>query len=157
MINVSDVNENYVEQEQDAFNSYVQDHNLVDNSFNSPVSSFSNFDSFDTSYDEVNNNLDNYQNTFNNNINNNFDGYNSYYEDSGGNIDSYGTPLTSVIVSDDDTSDFSESGHASADIPDQRNPGQYYNDDSGDVSKVLNNPPFRSEAVNKFLGHNNLY
>ena len=72
-------------------------------------------------------------------------------------IDNYGTPQASVIVSNDlggDMEDFQSDvvvQQASAPVPDQANPGQYFNDDQHSVSIVLNNPPFRSEAVNKFL------
>ena len=72
-------------------------------------------------------------------------------------IDNYGTPQASLIVSnglEGDMEDFPSDvvQQASAAVPDQVNPGQYYNDDQQSVSIVLNNPPFRSEAVNKFLG-----
>ena len=81
-----------------------------------------------------------------------------FYPSDTSNIDNYGTPLASVIVSNDlegDMEDFPPSDvlqQASAAVPDQVNPGQYFNDDQQTVSIVLDNPPFRSEAVNKFLG-----
>ena len=81
-----------------------------------------------------------------------------FYPSDTSNIDNYGTPLASVIVSNDlegDMEDFPPSDvlqQASAAVPDQVNPGQYFNDDQQSVSIVLDNPPFRSEAVNKFLG-----
>ena len=45
----------------------------------------------------------------------------------------------------------------SADVPDQSDPGQYLNDNPGDVKQVLTNTVFRDEAVQQFLSKNNQY
>ena len=164
----NDINSNY------HFNDFEINSNTIHDDLNS-IAPFNDIQSnslsddinFNSPYDDIN--------SHNYDIN-----YNSQYD-----IDSYGTPVSDVVDTNNNVisnglNDFTNfemdvgqipaiSGDMSDDIvpsipqvpsanvPDQSDPGQYVNDNPGDVQHVLTNTVYRDDAVQKFISKNNQY